>query len=195
MFISVSFIVSLFSKRSVNLLNSFSRSDWLLSANCILLIVSLNFLIHSIPNNGVISVLSVIKISIFCLLFSYSTFTGIFPRNFTSFLFTSWYRFVIFCISIDFVILSSGGISDIDDPVSIMNSFGIPLIFSVVVKCLFVSSISLFLLCGGSSFRIHLMVRPIGSVHLRLVFSRFGCCLSSVYMLLRSALSCRICYS
>ena len=32
-------------------------------------------------NNGVISVLSVIKISIFCLLFSYCMFTGIFPQS------------------------------------------------------------------------------------------------------------------
>ena len=141
MFISVSFIVSLFSNNSGNLLNTFSRSDWLFSANCILLIVSLNFFIQSIPSNGVISVLSVIKISIFCLLFLCSTFTGIFPRNFTSFLITSWYRFVVFCISVNFVILSSGGINDIGDPVSIINSSGIPLIFSVVVKCFLVSSI------------------------------------------------------
>ena len=131
---SVSFIVSLFSNRSGNLLNTFSRSDWLLSVNCILLIVSLNFFIQSIPSNGVMSVLSVIKISSFCLLFSYSTFTGIFPRNSTSFLFTSWYQYGIFCISVDFIILSSGGISDFGDPVSIINSFVTPLSFSVAVK-------------------------------------------------------------
>ena len=66
-FISVSFIVRLFSNRSGNLLITFSFSDWLVSVSCILPIVSLNFFMQS--NNGVISVLSVISISIFCLLF------------------------------------------------------------------------------------------------------------------------------
>ena len=88
-FISVSFIVSLFSNKFGNLFMILSFSDWLFSANCILPIVNLKVFIQSIPNNGVMSVLSVIRISIFCLLFSYSMFTGIFPRNFTSFLFTS----------------------------------------------------------------------------------------------------------
>ena len=56
--------------------------------------------IQSIPNSGVMSVLSVIRFSIFGLLFSSSMFTGIFPRNFTSFLLRSWYQFVVFCISV-----------------------------------------------------------------------------------------------
>ena len=62
----------------------------------------LNDFFQSIPSKGMMSVLSVITISIFCLLFSYSMFTGIFPRNFTSFLLTYWYRFVTFCISVGF---------------------------------------------------------------------------------------------
>ena len=123
MFISVSFIVSLFSKKSGNLLNTFSRSDSLFSANCILPIVNLNFFIQSIPSKGVMSVFPVIRTSIFCLLFSYSRFTGIFPRNYTSFLFTSWYLSVIFCIPVDSRISSSGGIIVIGDLVSIINSF------------------------------------------------------------------------
>ena len=72
------FIVCLFSKTYGNLLIIISLSDWLLSAIWILPIVSLNLLIQSIPNSGDISVLSVIRISIFCLLFSYSMFTDIF---------------------------------------------------------------------------------------------------------------------
>ena len=39
-------------------------------------------------------------------------FTGIFPRNTTSFLLTSWYRFDTFCSSVGFIIRLSGGIID-----------------------------------------------------------------------------------
>ena len=111
----------------------FSFSDWLFSANCNLPIVSLNVFIQSIPSIGVISVLSVIRNSIFCLLLSYSMSTRILPRNFTSFLFTSWYRFVFFWISVCFIFLSSGVIFVIGDPVSIMNSSFTPFILIVAV--------------------------------------------------------------
>ena len=46
--ISESFIVRLFSNKSGNLVNAFSRSGWLFSSNCIFLIVSLKFFIQSI---------------------------------------------------------------------------------------------------------------------------------------------------
>ena len=91
MLITVSIIVSLFSNKSGNLLNTFWGYDWLFSANCILPIVNLSFFIQSFHSRGVRSVLSIIRVSTVSLLFSYSRFTGILPRNFTSFLFTSWY--------------------------------------------------------------------------------------------------------
>ena len=78
-FISVSFIVSLFSNRSGKLPLSLSFYDWLFSAFCIFPKINLNVFIQSIPSNGVISVLSVFRIFIFCLLFSYSMLTGICP--------------------------------------------------------------------------------------------------------------------
>ena len=84
---------------------------------------------------------SVISSCIFCLLFSLSKSTGLFPRNFTSFLITSWYRCFNFWNSVSFIILSSAGIIHTDDPVSIINSFSVPLIFYVVVKYLFLSMI------------------------------------------------------
>ena len=92
---------------------------------------------------------SVISDCIFCLLFSYSISTGLFPRNFTSFLFTSWYRCLTFSISDSFIVLLSAGIIDIGEPVSMMNSFSVPLIFTVVVKYLFLSIIlfTLSILC------------------------------------------------
>ena len=120
-------------------------SDWLLSSNRMLPIVNLNFFNQSIPSSGVMSFRSVINSCIFCLLFSYSMSTGIFPRKFTSFLCTSWYRCLTFWISVSFTIVLSAGIIDIGDPVSIINSFSVPLIFTVVVKYLFLSTI-LFIL-------------------------------------------------
>ena len=53
---------------SGNLVNTLSFSDWWFRPKML--------------NKSVMSGLSVISISIFCLLFSYSMFTGIFPRNF-----------------------------------------------------------------------------------------------------------------
>ena len=70
--------------------------DWLISSNWMIPIVSLNYFNQSIPSSGVISFLSVISNVIFCLLFSYSMSTGLFPRYFTSFLFTSWYLCSLF---------------------------------------------------------------------------------------------------
>ena len=132
MFISV-FCGSLFSNRSGNQLKTLARSDCLFPANCILLIVILNVFIQSIPSKGVISVLSIISISIFCLLFSYSTSTGIFPPNFhfvfvdilvpvCYFLFLGW--------SYYFSSVSNIGIGD---PVSIVNSFLTPFILIVAL--------------------------------------------------------------
>ena len=104
-------------------------------------IVSLNFFNQSIPSSGVMSFRWVINNCIFCLLFSYSISTGIFPRNFTSFLFTSWYRCLTFWISDSFIIVLSAGIIDIGEPVSMTNSFSVPLIFTIVAKYLFLSII------------------------------------------------------
>ena len=131
-FISVSFLSGCFQIGPEIFIILFF-SDWLFSANCILPMVNLNVFIQSIPSNDIISVPSVIRISIFCLFFSYSMFTGTFSRNFTSFLFTSWYRFVTFWISACFVILSSGRTIVIGDPVSIIKSFFTPFILIVAV--------------------------------------------------------------
>ena len=111
--------------------------------------MSLNSFIQSIPSKGGMSVLSVIKISIFCLLFSYYRFTGIFPRIFTSFLFKSWYSFVIFLIPVDFKIFSSGGIIVICDPESIKEFFFIPFILTVAEYCLFFTSIFIISALAG----------------------------------------------
>ena len=92
MFISASFMVVFFLTKSENFSTISLFSDWLFSSNRMIPIVSLNFFSQSIPSSGLISFLSVISNCIFCLLFSYSMSTGIFPRNFTSFLFTSWYH-------------------------------------------------------------------------------------------------------
>ena len=73
------FFVRLFSNKYGNFVKLFSFSDWLLLANCLCPIVSLHFLIQSNPSNGVLSLLSsVISMSIFCFLFSFSMCTGIF---------------------------------------------------------------------------------------------------------------------
>ena len=133
MFISVSFYVSLFSNKSENFLNTFSHSHWLFLADCFLPVVSLNFFIQSIPSKGVISVFMIIRNSMFCLLFSHSMSTEIYPRKFISFFFTSWYLFVIFCIPVCFNIFPFGGIIVIGDPVSIMISFFFPFIFTVAI--------------------------------------------------------------
>ena len=143
--ISVSFIMVLFLNKSGNFSLTRLFSHWLLSCIRTFPIVNLNFFIQSIPSNGVILFLLVIRICIFCLLFSYSISAGIFPRNFTSFLFTSWYRCFTFCISVRFILFSSTDIIEIGDPVSTKNSFAIPFTFTVVVRCLFLSVI-LFIL-------------------------------------------------
>ena len=141
MFISVSFVVVLFRNRSGNFSIILLFTDWLFSSNRMFPIVSSIFFSQSFPSNGVMSFPSVINIYIFCLLLSYSISTGIFPRNFTSFLFTSWYRCLTFWISNSVIILLSAGIFDIGEPVSMMNSFSVPLIFTVIVKYLFLSII------------------------------------------------------
>ena len=134
-------MVVLFRNRSGNFSIILLFSDWLFSSNQMFPIVGLNFFNQSIPSNGVIPFRSVISNCIFCLLFSYSISTGISPRNFTSFLFTSWYQCLTFWISDSFIILLSTGIIDIGEPVSIMNSFSVPLIFTVVVKYVFLWTI------------------------------------------------------
>ena len=151
-------MVVLFRNRSGSFSIILLFSDWLFSSNGMFPIVSLNFFNNSIPSNGVMSFRWVISNCIFCLLFSYSISTGIFPRNFISFLFTSWYRCLDFgfWISDSFIILLSAGIIDIGEPVSMMNSFSVPLIFTVVVKYLFLSIIlftlsNLYMLDSDSS--------------------------------------------
>ena len=60
-----------------------------------------------------------------------------FPQTFNTFLLTSWYKLVIFCILIDFSIFSCGCFIVIDDPVSITNSYLFPFLFivAIVVYC------------------------------------------------------------
>ena len=135
------FMVVLFRNRSGIFSIILLFSDWLFSSSRMFPIVSLNFLSQSIPSNGVMSFRSVISNCIFCLLFSYSISTGIFPRNFTSFLFMSCYRCLTFWISDSFNILLSAGIIDISEPVSTMNSFSVPLYFTVVGKYMFLTII------------------------------------------------------
>ena len=94
-------------------------------ANKILPIVSFNVFIQAMPGNCVIPVLSHLNVSIFCFLFYFSMFTGMFHRN-------SYLDFN-FCILTDFIIFFYGGIIDIGDPVSIINSFITPLIFTTAV--------------------------------------------------------------
>ena len=115
-------------------------SDWLFSTNCILPIVSLNFSIQYIPRSGVMSLLAVISVYIFCFLFSYPMSTVIFPQNFSWVTFTSWYQFIIVCISVYFSICSSGGITVTGEPVSLMNSFCI--VFTRNAFLFFIVSIS-----------------------------------------------------
>ena len=61
-------------------------------------VVNLNFFIQSFHRERCNVVFSVFRICIFCLLFSYSISACIFPRNFTSFLFTSC-KF-LFCLPV-----------------------------------------------------------------------------------------------
>ena len=145
MLISVSLIVVLFLKRSGNFSNIRFFSNWLLSCTLMFPIVNLIFFIQSILSNGVMSFLSVIRSCIFCLLFSYSISAGIFHRNCTSFLLTSWCRCFTFCISIRFILLSCTGIIETGDPISSMNSFSIPFTFTIVVRYLCLSVILFFL--------------------------------------------------
>ena len=134
MFISASYMVVLFLNRSGNFSIILLYSHWLFSSNRIFPIVSLNFSSEFFPSNGVMSFRLAITNCIFCLLFWSSLSTGISPRNFTSFLFTSWYRCCTFWNSLSFIILLSADIIDNGDPVSNINSFSVPLIFTVVFK-------------------------------------------------------------
>ena len=94
-FFSASFVILLFSNRYGNFLQTFSFSDRSFSTNCFLPMRILIFFIQSFPSSGVMSVRSDISISIFCC-FHIGPSSIIVPRNFTSFLFTTWYRFPIF---------------------------------------------------------------------------------------------------
>ena len=189
MFISVSFIVSLFSIIYGNRLNPFSLSDWLFLANCILPIVNLNVFIQSIPSRGVISVLSVSNTSLFVCCFR-TQYPLEYPRNFTSFcwrLGTGLLRFVFRLKLLFFWPLS-------------LLLFEIRYqkwVFSLRLSWLLLCSVYLFLrffysLCDGYFLYIHRMIH---SILLRLDFSLFGCCWIAVCMLLRSVLFYRISYS
>ena len=114
-------------------------------------------------------VLLVSKISLFCLCFPYSTFTG-FPRNFTSFLITSWYPFDIFCIPVDSSVLSSGVIIGIEVPVSIMilSSFRSVLLLRCNIS--FFLLLLLILSCDVCCRLFHLMTLPVIVFLLRLIF-------------------------
>ena len=63
--------------------------DWLLSANCILVIVSLNFFFQTIPRNGVILFFQLSKFPFVVYCFRIQNLPEFFPRIFTLFLFTS----------------------------------------------------------------------------------------------------------
>ena len=101
------------------------------------LIVKLNFFTQSNPSRGAISFLCY-KCLHFLLVVFVLIFAGIFLRNFTSFLFTSWYRCPTFWISV-FKMFSSAGI-EISDPVSIIHSFSVRS-FSLLLSGMFLSVI------------------------------------------------------
>ena len=137
---SVSFIVSLFSNRSGNLLNT---SHVLIG--CCQPIVFCRLLVRISSSN-----LSWVMVSCLFSRLSRPPFSVCYfhIQHLPEFSPELYFFFVHILVSICYflyfgwsMILSSGGINDIGDPVSIINSFITPLIFSVVVKCLFVSSI------------------------------------------------------
>ena len=109
---------------SLHILNTFSRSDWLFSANCILPIVNLIVFIKSIPSRGVISVHSVINLSIFLFVVSVLHV----HRNFSPEVHS-----VFVYILCRFTILLSIGIIVTGDPVSNMNYFHTPFIWIAAV--------------------------------------------------------------
>ena len=155
----------------------FSFYDWLFSTNGFLPIVNLNRFRQSIQGVGAMSDLSEISIistSIFCLLFPFSTFAGIFPQFFFPYLFTFITSVCYFLFSGFSSILSSDGNIVISDPVSIVKSLFNVFIFTVAVYCSIIFRMSFFL-WGVYPCVICLINRLTVGICLRKVFSVFEC--------------------
>ena len=130
----VGFVLTSFSK--IAKIPSFS--DWLV----VVVVFSLFRFVQwssrnqSIPSSGFMSSQSLVRIVKFFLIPLALASTVIFPANFTSFLLTSWYFFVIGGIYLFFINSLSRRIIVTADPVSTLNFFYAPPVFTVEVMWL-----------------------------------------------------------